>query len=120
KDMATPDLSLAERLKPLLREDDGPHIQLDELGGRLEGEEGRAPILFVLTLPVMLPLPPGVSMVMAIPILLVAPQLMLGRRKLWLPRWLGRRTIKQSDLAKLLKRVLPTLERIEKLARPRL
>jgi hypothetical protein len=119
KDVPSRDLSLAERLKPLLREEP-PRISLDEMVGRIDGPEGLAPILFVLTLPVMLPLPPGVSMVMAIPILLVAPQLMLGRRTLWLPDWLGRRTIKSRELARLLKRVLPTLERIETLARPRL
>ncbi|HEY1751134.1 MAG TPA: exopolysaccharide biosynthesis protein [Caulobacteraceae bacterium] len=119
KDAPSRDLSLAERLKPLLREEE-PRIRLDEMVGRIEGREGLAPVLFVLTLPVMLPLPPGVSMVMAIPILLVAPQLMLGRRRLWLPGWLARLTIKHGDLARLLKRVLPTLERIERLVRPRL
>jgi len=119
KDAQTSDVSLADRLQPLLRADE-PRIRLDEMVARIEGQEGLAPVLFVLTLPVMLPLPPGVSMVMALPILLVAPQLMANRRRLWLPDWLARRTVKQSELAKLLKRVLPTLERVEKLVRPRL
>jgi hypothetical protein len=118
KDAATRDVSLADRLRPLLREGN-PRIRLDEMVARIEGREGLAPILFVLTLPEMLPLPPGLSMVMAIPILLVAPQLMANRRRLWLPDWLARRTVKHSDLAKLLKRVLPVLDRVEKLSRPR-
>ncbi|HEX4096421.1 MAG TPA: exopolysaccharide biosynthesis protein, partial [Caulobacteraceae bacterium] len=66
--------SMAARLKPLLRKG-GERIKLCEMVERIDGDEGPGPVLFVLTLPVLLPLPPGVSMVMALPILLVAPQI---------------------------------------------
>jgi len=56
---------------------------------------------------------------MALPILVVAPQIATGRRKLWLPDWLARRTVKHADLVKLLKRVLPPLRRVERVVRPR-
>jgi hypothetical protein len=74
----------------------------------------------VLTLPLLLPLPPGFSMVLALPLLLVTPQIILGRRELWLPQVLGRQTIKRPALAKLICRVLPWLVRAETLVRPRL
>jgi hypothetical protein len=119
KDANAQQTSLAERLQPLLHEA-GPRIRLEEMVGRIQGDEGLGPILFVLTLPVLLPLPPGVSMVMALPILVVAPQIAAGRRRLWLPGWLARRSVKHDDLVKLLKRVLPPLERMERLVRPRL
>lgn len=119
KDAAAEDTSLADRLQPLLREEKD-EIRLDEMVGRIEGDEGLGPILFVLTLPVMLPLPPGVSMVMALPVLVVAPQIAVGRRRLWLPGWLARRAVKHSELVKLLKRILPPLEELEKVVRPRL
>ena len=86
---------------------------------RIQGEEGLGPVLFVLTLPVMLPLPPGVSMIMALPILVVAPQVVAGRRKLWLPAWLARRTVRHKGLAKLLGKLLPTLEKVERVVKPR-
>jgi len=111
--------SMAARLKPLLRKGED-HIQLSEMVERIDGDEGPGPVLFVLTLPVLLPLPPGVSMVMALPILLVAPQILAGRKTLWLPKWLGRRSVKHAELVKLLDRVLPTLERVESVVRPRL
>ena len=111
--------SMAARLKPLQREGED-HIQLSEMVERIDGDEGPGPVLFVLTLPVLLPLPPGVSMVMALPILLVAPQIMMGRKALWLPKWLGRRKVNHAELAKVLARVLPPLERVEKMVRPRL
>jgi hypothetical protein len=59
-------------------------------------------------------------MVLALPLLLVAPQIAIGRREIWLPKVLLRRTIKRPPLIKLLKRVLPRLERVEKVVRPRL
>jgi hypothetical protein len=41
------------------------------------------------------PLPPGSSTVFAIPLLLVAAQMTWGARHLWLPAFLGKRTIKR-------------------------
>ncbi len=97
-----------------------PDIRLDEMITRIQGDDGLGPVLFVLTLPVMLPLPPGVSMIMALPILVVAPQVMAGCRTLWLPAWLARRTVKHKGLAKLLGTLLPTLEKVEAVVKPRL
>jgi len=77
-------------------------------------------VLFILTLPVLLPPPPGLSMVLALPLLLVAPQLIVGRRPVWLPKFLRKRTIKRKALVKLNRRVLPAVEKIETVVRPRL
>lgn len=77
-------------------------------------------MLFVLTLPILLPLPPGASMVLALPLLVVAPQIMAGRKHLWLPAWLAARTLERQALAKLAQRVRPWLKRLEALGRPRL
>jgi hypothetical protein len=111
--------TLAARLQPLLRSRK-PRLALGEMVAGIEGDGGLGPVLFVLTLPVLLPMPPGVSMVLALPLLAVAPQIVAGRRCLWLPKWLERRTIKRPELVKLLRRVLPHLKRAEKLVRPRL
>jgi hypothetical protein len=94
-------------------------LALGELLDRVQSADGPGPVLFVLTLPVLLPLPPGVSMLLALPLLLVAPQIIIGRRRLWLPKALARRTIKRSALVKLVKRVLPPLNRVEQVVRPR-
>jgi len=95
-------------------------LSLGEMLDHIEGRDGPGPLLFILTLPVLLPLPPGFSMVLALPLLLVAPQIVIGRRDIWLPKMLERRTIKREPLTKLVKRVLPPLERVEKVVRPRL
>jgi hypothetical protein len=113
------DGSLVASLKPLLRVRKA-RLSVGELMERLEDADGPGPVLFALTLPVMVPMPPGVSMVLALPLLVVAPQIMLGRRELWMPKALARQTVTRKDLAKLLHRVLPTVERFEKLVHPRL
>ena len=111
--------SLVASLKPLLRMRKDK-ISVGELMQRLEDADGPGPVLFALTLPVLLPMPPGVSMLLALPLLMVAPQIVVGRRELWMPKALSRRTVTREALAKLLHRVMPSLERFEKLARPRL
>jgi hypothetical protein len=111
--------SLASSLQPFLRMRK-TKLSLGEMLAHIEGRDGPGPLLFILTLPVLLPLPPGYSMVLALPLLLVAPQIVIGRRNVWLPKALERRTIKREPLTKLVKRVLPPLERAEKVVRPRL
>jgi hypothetical protein len=111
--------SLVASLRPLLRSRKA-RLTLGEIVARVEGDGGLGPVLFVLTLPVLLPLPPGVSMVLALPLLVISAQIIAGRRLLWLPRWLARQSVKRPALVKLLRRVLPLLERLEKMSRPRL
>jgi len=113
------DGSLVASLKPLLRVRKA-RLSVGELMERLENSDGPGPVLFALTLPVMVPMPPGVSMVLALPLLIVAPQIVLGRRELWMPKFLSRQTVKREELVKLLHRVLPTLQKFEKLVHPRL
>ena len=111
--------SLAASLQPLLRTRKA-ELSVGELMARIEGDDGPGPILFALTLPVLLPLPPGVSMLLALPLLMIAPQIAIGRRHLWMPDALGRRKVKRADLGKLLHRVLPPLKKVEAVVRPRL
>jgi hypothetical protein len=115
----SPARSLAATLRPLLRSRKAS-LTLGEMVAGIEGDGGLGPVLFVLVLPVLLPLPPGVSMVLALPLLVVAPQIVWGRRKLWLPKALARRTVKRADLVKLTRRILPLVQRVETLAKPRL
>jgi hypothetical protein len=111
--------SLVAALRPLLRTRKET-LSVGELIDRLEDADGPGPVLFALTLPVLTPMPPGVSMVLALPLLMVAPQIVLGRQRLWMPDWLGRRTIGRKELVKVLKRVLPPLTRFEAVVKPRL
>ena len=111
--------SLAASLKPLLHARKA-ELTVGEMVARVEREAGPGAVLFVLTLPILLPLPPGVSMVLALPLLLIALQIMAGRRRLWMPDALSRRSVNRKALVGLLHRLLPPLKRFEILVRPRL
>ena len=111
--------SLAANLKPLLHSR-AERVTLQDIIDRTEVTGGLAPVLFVLTLPVLLPLPPGLSMVMALPLLLVAPQMVVGRTDLWLPRKLAGQSVPRDKVQKTFKRVIPWIEKMEKVVRPRL
>ncbi|HEX3918243.1 MAG TPA: exopolysaccharide biosynthesis protein [Caulobacteraceae bacterium] len=110
---------MADSLKPFLHMPQA-ELSVGDLLDEVEAEDGPGPVLLALTLPVMLPLPPGFSMVLALPLLLVAPQIMLRRQEVWLPKWLSTRKIKREKLEKLVKRVLPWIERVETCVKPRL
>lgn len=111
--------SIAVRLQPLLSSRK-PRLSLGEMVAGIDGDGGLGPVLLVLSLPLLLPLPPGVSIVLALPLLVVAPQIVVGRQRLWLPKVFARLSIKRPALVKLLRRVLPLFARVETVVRPRL
>jgi hypothetical protein len=111
--------SLVGSLRPVLRLRK-PQMKVGELLDQVESADGPGPVLFILTLPVLMPLPPGLSMVLALPLLLVAPQLIIGRRQVWLPQFLLHRSIKRDALVKLIRRILPPMQKFEAVVHPRL
>jgi hypothetical protein len=94
-------------------------ISVDELMARFGGRALGA-LLLIFGLLCSLPLPPGGTTVFGAPLVLLAPQLMFGRRSPWLPARVRERSIATRPLKKGLHRVLPWLKRLEALSRPRL
>jgi hypothetical protein len=90
------------------------HELADAFGSRAFGA-----ILFVFSVPNLLPLPPGSSTVLGAPLVIIAPQVALGMEHPWIPRWLGRRTVSRAKLKGAFDRLLPKLERLERVMRPR-
>lgn len=84
------------------------------------GRRAFGALLFVFAVPNMLPLPPGSSTVLGAPLMLLAPQIALGVAAPWLPHLVRRRSIKTNDLRGVFSRLLPMLQRVERLSRPRL
>lgn len=88
---------------------------VDRFGRRAFGA-----LLFVFSTPNLLPLPPGSSTILGAPLVLLAPQVALGVHAPWLPRFVDDREISGLDLNRFFGRLLPTVERFEKVSRPRL
>lgn len=83
------------------------------------GDRGFAALLVVFSAVNMLPLPPGATLVLGLPLLLVALQMVLGSRTAWLPRFLLDKSIAVERFRGLSKRAVPYLRWIERLIRPR-
>ncbi|PVM85937.1 exopolysaccharide biosynthesis protein [Caulobacter endophyticus] len=92
------------------------------VGQMLEAFDSRAfgATLLVFGLLNCLPLPPGSSTILSLPILLLAPQIAWGSNAPWLPRGLVEKPLKRDDLRGLFRRITPVLRRLEVVTRPRL
>lgn len=88
---------------------------IDTFGRRAFGA-----LMFVLALPNLLPLPPGSSTILGAPLVLISPQMVIGFQTLWLPRFIDDREMSRAQLAGAFETLLPWLERIEQVSRPRM
>lgn len=84
------------------------------------GDRALGALIFVFAVPNLLPLPPGSSALLGAPLLLVAFQLALGRRVLWLPPFLATRTVSRELLLAVTARIMPHLRWVERLLAPRI
>lgn len=87
---------------------------VDSFGRRAFGA-----MLFVFAIPNLLPLPPGSSSILGLPLILLAPQVAIGVRAPWLPRFIDDRKVKGADLKRGFSRLLPSIEKVEMLSRAR-
>jgi len=77
-------------------------------------------IIFSLPLSVPIPVPPGYTTILSIPLILFSLQLLFGFDSPWMPSWLERRSFQRSTLALVVEKTSPVLEKIEKFMKPRL
>lgn len=68
----------------------------------------------------LLPWPPGSKVVFSLPLAVIAAEIVLQRRSLWLPAWLLRLSISRATFARGLKRLIRGVRFVEGLSRPRL
>lgn len=67
----------------------------------------------------LLPLPPGTSVILGIPIVVIACQLIFVQRRIWLPRFIAQREVSKETLTRLIGRIMPWTLRLEHFLRPR-
>jgi hypothetical protein len=77
-------------------------------------------VLFVLAMIAAVPVPPGASIILGLPLLFIAPQVAIGLSVPWLPARLRNRPIAVKNLDQMIGRILPRFEAAERLSRPRL
>jgi hypothetical protein len=77
------------------------------------GNQGFGFMFVVMGLPVTIPLPPGVGVIPAAFLFIWSLQKTLGRKNLWIPKWLGEKAISPKVINNILSKALPLCERLE-------
>jgi hypothetical protein len=113
------ELPTSDLLVQIVERHAGDEVAIGDLIDAL-GERAFGMILVILTLPAAVPGPPGLPTIFAVPILSVAAQLVLGRKRPWLPGFVRRRKVSHQLLLSIVRRVRPALKRLEDICRPRL
>ncbi|MCT8997025.1 exopolysaccharide biosynthesis protein [Chelativorans intermedius] len=83
------------------------------------GDRSFATLLIFFSCLNMLPLPPGSTLVLGLPLILLSLQMLLGRRTVWLPRFVLRKSVSAEQFRRLSERLIPRLKWAEQLIRPR-
>lgn len=92
------------------------------VGGLLDALEDRAfgLALLILALPCAIPFLYGIPQVVAVPMLLIAAQIVAGRHTLWMPAKVRARSFSTESFRAMVTRGVPWIRRFEAFARPRL
>lgn len=94
-------------------------ISLDQLDDVL-AERSFGAFLVLFSIPNLIPLPPGATLVLGLPLILVSWQMMASRhRRVWLPERVARFSMEGQRCLALLNKILPWLRWIESGIRPR-
>lgn len=113
------DMAISDRLDHLAQDAAGTEVSLTWVLGQLH-ERAFGLFLLILALPCCIPFLYGIPQVVALPLMFVSVQILLGRRTPWLPAKLGARTVSSEGLMSLATRAGPWLRRIEAVSSPRL
>jgi hypothetical protein len=110
---------LSRVLRDFLAQHPAQQICLEEVLQAM-GDRAFGPTLLICALPEALPLPiAGVSAFVAIPLILVSTQLILGFRKPWLPARITQYSFQRKSFEQLVNKAIGPLERLERFFKPR-
>jgi len=109
----------SEVLRDLVEEGESERITFAEILTELKHRAAGFTLL-IFALPCCLPMPPGIPTVCGIAIVIIALNLIAARQRLWLPRAIANKSVSRADMKRMVDRVVPLLERLEKVCKPRL
>lgn len=111
--------NVTDLIERLMRKAKG-HVSIDDMLKEF-GSRAYDPLLFIVALVLVSPIGglPGATAILGTFIILVAGQSLFTDTP-WLPRWLRERKASASKAKRWMKKILPALQKMEKLTRPRL
>lgn len=112
-----PPRSLATALRELAQSGN-EMITIGEIELKL-GDRSFATLMVFFAAINMIPAPFGASTILGIPLVLLCFQMVLGAKAPWLPKRIRDYSVRRSTLVRFEDRVIPWLERFEKIVKPR-
>lgn len=112
-------LPLSQRLTQIVEEEGPDRLSFSELATQLHARAWGG-LLFIFAAINVLPLPPGTSSFFALPILIVAAQMVFGRASPWFPARLDRRGVTKQELSRLISKMGWLETKVERIFKPRL
>lgn len=97
----------------------GDRVSAAEIIAALDGRAFGLGVLVFMT-PVCLPMPPGVHTLAGVILAIFAIQMIVGRKTLWLPAWVTKRSIERSKLLAGYDKLEKYISFVERASRPRL
>ncbi len=99
----------------------GETVSVDKILETLH-ERGFGFLLLIFALPMALPVPvpPGINILLASPLVILSAQQALGRHTIWMPEGIRKKNLPRQKFEALIRTVLPWIKRLEILTRPRL
>ncbi len=101
----------------LARDATGP-VSIEQIRDAL-GDRSFAAMLAFFAVVNLLPFPPGTTLLLGPPLIIVAVQMALGHNRVWLPKFLLGKSLSRDRFVSMTDRHLPRLLRLERLIRPR-
>ena len=108
---------LSELFTQLAREADGP-ITIEHIRNAM-GNRSFAPLLVLFAAFNLIPLPPGASALLGIPLIIVSAQMVYGSKEAWLPSFIMKRSLSAEQFRRVIDWIVPKLIRLERFIRPR-
>lgn len=108
---------LSEVLRELVEPGSSGHT-VAAIANAIAGRSFGAVLAFFAALN-LIPLPPGTSVVLGLPIVLISAQLLVAQQSIWLPRKIALHFVEHAVLSRTLERGLPWVLWMEKFLKPR-
>ena len=97
----------------------GARISIREIANALADRSFGA-FLVIFAIPNLVPLPPGATLIVGLPLIFIAWQMAFGgRSRIWLPERVADYSFERSTFSAIVTRITPWLKRAETLVRPR-
>jgi hypothetical protein len=109
----------SEILSEFLKEDPTKSTKIKEIVERFQ-ENGFILTLMFCSLPAIIPLPPGFTIIIGIPLVILSYQMILGYEKVHLPKKIMEVELKNTTIIAVAKRAVPILQFLESFLKPRL